>query len=135
VRLLDAYLNISGHNCYALKEVPCEVPVNIPSSRFLRPFSNKLRLLEPLRMRRILADLTYAAKHGLIYHLWWHPHNFGDNTEANLTVLKTILDRYLSLKEAYGMESLNMGELSRSVVERHGSPHNAWSSRPEPAFN
>ncbi|MEP6888986.1 MAG: polysaccharide deacetylase family protein [Nitrospirales bacterium] len=125
VRLLDAYMNISGHNCYSLEEVPCEVPVNIPSSRFLRPFSKRLRLLEPLRMRRILADLTYAAKHGLIYHLWWHPHNFGDNTEDNLAFLKTILDHYLSLKQTYAMESLNMGELSQSVVDRNGSRYDS----------
>ena len=24
-----------------------------------------------------MSDLTYAARQGLAYHLWWHPHNFG----------------------------------------------------------
>lgn len=115
VRLLDAYVNISGHNCYSLDSASNELPLNIPSSRFLRPFSKKLRFLEPLRMRRILRDLEHAAKNGLIYHLWWHPHNFGANTDENLSFLKTIFDYYKTLKTTYGMESLNMGDLSRAV--------------------
>lgn len=135
VRLLDAYVNISGHNCYSLREISSDIPVNVPSSRFLRPFSNRLRFFEPLRLRRILVDLTHAAKHGLIYHLWWHPHNFGDNTEENLTFLRTILDHYFDLKEKYGMKSLNMLELSDDVGEDNGSALDAWSSQPQPALN
>ena len=116
VRLLDAYINISGHNCYSLDGVSCKLPVNIPSSRFLRPFSKRLRLLEPLRMSRILSDLTYAAKHGLIYHLWWHPHNFAHNTNENLSCLKKILDHYVRMNEMYGMQSLNMGEMAQQIL-------------------
>ena len=51
-------------------------------------------MLEPLRMRRILSDLTHAAKKGLVYHLWWHPHNFGDHMDENLVFLKKILDHH-----------------------------------------
>lgn len=120
LRLLDAYINISGHNCYLLDSVVRELPVDIPSSRFLRPYSGKLRVLEPLRLRRILSGLTYAASKGMSYHLWWHPHNFGVDPENNILFLRKILDHFLSLREAYGMESLNMGELFHRLT---GSLH------------
>ncbi len=112
LRLLDAYLKISGHNCYLISERDFELPLNIPSSRFLRPYSKKYRVFEPLRLRRILSGLTYAARKGLIYHLWWHPHNFGVNNVENISFLKKILDHYMQLKTRYEMQSLNMGEIA-----------------------
>jgi len=116
IRLLDAYLPISGHNCYSAKVLGCSLPLNIPSSRFLRPFSKKLKVFEPLRLRRIRSDLRYAAKNRLIYHLWWHPHNFGKNTNENLMVLKDILEYFSLMRDKYGMESLNMRELSQKHI-------------------
>ena len=112
LRLLDAYINYSGHNCYSLQDVARSFPFNIPSSRFLRPYSKRLKLLEPLRLRRILSGMTYAAKRGLIYHLWWHPHNFGISTNKNLVFLEMILKHYLKLRQDYGMRSLSMGDLA-----------------------
>src|SRR5918911_2960418 len=91
LRLLDSYLNISGHNCYPGDLIKQERPFNIPASRFLRPYSKILRALEPLRLRRILSDMTHAAKDGLVYHLWWHPHNFGVDLDENISFLKKIL--------------------------------------------
>src|SRR6185437_13704517 len=97
-----------------------DLPLNIPSSRFLRPFSRKLKIFEPLRIRRIRSDLHYAAKNRLIYHLWWHPHNFGEDTNENLAVLKTILECFSHMRDKYGMESLNMRELSQQHMSRCG---------------
>ena len=54
--------------------------------------------------------MRYAAKHGLVYHLWWHPHNLGARTEENLIQLEEIFQYYNELKETYGMQCLNMGE-------------------------
>ena len=124
VRLLDAYLPIAGRNSYGLDNLGSELPFNIPSSRFFRPFSSKLRILEPLRISRIRSELRYAAKNGLIYHLWWHPHNFGDYTDENFRVLKTILNCFRSMKEDYGMESLTMSELAQrqmALNEKNGT--------------
>lgn len=115
LRFLDAYVNYSGHNCYSLNQVSRSFPFNIPSSRFLRPYSQKFKILEPLRLQRILSDLTYAAQNGLIYHLWWHPHNFGINREENFSFLEKILEHYLKLKRDYGMESLSMGALAHQL--------------------
>lgn len=115
LRFLDSYFNISGHNAYPVDNIGSAPPFNIKASRFLRPYRKCLSFLEPLRLRRILSDLTYAAKHGLVYHLWWHPHNFGINLEENMSLLSKVLDHYLKLQKAYGMESLNMGELSQAT--------------------
>jgi len=116
LKFLDSYFNIFGHNAYSLDAVKRDFPFNIPASRFLRPYSKKLKILERLKLRRILSDLTYTAEKGLIYHLWWHPHNFGINTKENISSLKKILDHYSHLQKKYGMESLNMGELSQSLL-------------------
>lgn len=117
LRFIDAYVNISGYNCYPVEKTASSLPFNIPSSRFLRPYSKIMRFLEPLKLRRITKELTYAAKSGLIYHLWWHPHNFGLNIEHNLIFIEKILKHYSCLKSVYGMQSLNMKEMSRKIMD------------------
>lgn len=87
-KLLDAYINFSGHNTTALDEIKSYAPYNIPSSRFLRPYSPALKIFEGLRMRRIKKSMTYAAQSGEVFHLWWHPHNFGIRQEDNLSFLE-----------------------------------------------
>jgi hypothetical protein len=109
--LIDAYVNTSGHNSYPLNKLPREVPVNIPSSRYLRPYLKHFRFLNALHLRRVKSELTYAAKEGLIYHLWWHPIDFGINTEENLAILRKILDHYVTLRRRYNMKSLNMSQI------------------------
>jgi peptidoglycan/xylan/chitin deacetylase (PgdA/CDA1 family) len=115
VRLLDAYVRLAGRNCHSLQGSGHEYPINIPPSRFLRPYSPRLESFERLRLRRILSDLSYAARNGLLYHLWWHPHNFGVNLKNNLTFLSQILRRYSELRETFGMESLSMREVAVRV--------------------
>lgn len=117
-RLLDSYLNLTGHNAYALEQITAGPPFNIPASRFLRPYSMAGRFLEPLKTRRITDSLTVAAQRGLIYHLWWHPHNFGRHPQENLRTLETLLGHYARLHDRYGMESRNMRELA-ALLEQH----------------
>lgn len=116
LRLADAYAGITPHHCRSLEEIGSARPFNIPASRFLRPYSPAMAMLEPLRLRRILSGLDYAAEQGLVYHLWWHPHNFGVHTAENLAFLERILQRFAELREARGMESLNLGEISRRLT-------------------
>jgi peptidoglycan/xylan/chitin deacetylase (PgdA/CDA1 family) len=111
-RLLDAYLSLSGHNCYALSDIAQNFPFNIPASRFLRPWSAQLSVLEEIRLKRILSGMTHAARHGLLFHLWWHPHNFGVNLPENMTVLRRITDHYRSLHLAYGFKSQTMADVA-----------------------
>lgn len=113
LRFIDSYINLSGQNCYSWSELRSTYPINIPSSRFLRPYSTKLKYLDSLRLKRITSGLKYAASHNSVYHLWWHPHNFGVNLAQNLRFLEKILQAYQQLKAQNKMQSLNMGEIAQ----------------------
>ena len=113
LKLLDSYINISGHHTVAIDKLKQKDGVlNIPSSRFLRPFSEKISFLDFLKLRRIKKSMTYAAQKGEIFHLWWHPHNFGKDTHQNILFLEQILCHYKFLSRQYGMESLHMQEIA-----------------------
>lgn len=115
-RTLDCYVNISGHNCYKLTDLKSQLPYNIPSSRFLRPYMDKGGpLVEHFKLKRIKESMTYAAKNNLLYHLWWHPHNFGKNTERNMDSLKSVLDNYKKLNLQYGFRSVNMKDCATMI--------------------
>ena len=120
VRLMDAYMNLSGHNCYSDEYLKRKYPINIPSSRFLRPYTKRLKALEMLRLKRIKTGMTYAAKNNYTYHLWWHPHNFGINQDENFAFLEKILLHYQHLNKKYSFTSLNMSELSKRLYESAG---------------
>ncbi|MEO8763519.1 MAG: polysaccharide deacetylase family protein [Ginsengibacter sp.] len=116
IRLIDAYINISGHNCYAIDSLKSKYTINIPSSRFLRPYTIKLKALEKLRLNRIKSGMTYAAKNNRTYHLWWHPHNFGINQDENFAFLEKILLHYKILNREYGFQSRTMSELAKQIL-------------------
>lgn len=120
LRLLDAYLNLTGHHTFSLTDVGTRLPLNLPASRFLRPYSKRLRALEGLRLQRILEGMKHAARNGRVFHLWWHPHNFGVCLPENLRVLERILEHHQGLEERYGMQSRNMGELCAQVEAARG---------------
>jgi peptidoglycan/xylan/chitin deacetylase (PgdA/CDA1 family) len=114
-RLIDAYVGLAGP-LGSLPRVDSHGLVDIPSSRLLRPVSARLRALEPLRLRRIKSAMTHAARTGRVFHLWWHPHNFGGDLAANRPVLDSILEHYRHLRDAYGMRSLNMGAIAGELL-------------------
>jgi Polysaccharide deacetylase len=111
-RILDSYLGSSRQHSYSLSDVEQEPLLNLPASRFLRPWVPYIPRLQDLQEKRILAELTYAAERGLVYHLWWHPHNFGTHLEQNLALLRKILDHFQIMRERYGMQGRSMAELS-----------------------
>jgi hypothetical protein len=76
-----------------------------------------LSWLEPLRLRRIKKAMTYAAKRGEVFHLWWHPHNFGINQEENFKNLTEILEHFKTLQRKYSMRSASMKEISSLTSE------------------
>lgn len=109
MRLMDTYIPISGYNTHVIKKEP-GLPVNVPASRFLKPYDVRFALLEKLKLRRILNEMTVAAKRKELYHLWWHPHNFGINIEKNMRNLGIILEHYQFLKNKYGFTNYTMQE-------------------------
>lgn len=109
LRLLDTWFNLSGHNCH---EMVTERPLNIPSSRFLRPWSKRFQTLDGLRLRRITRAMDKAARTGTVFHLWWHPHNFGEQLDRNMDFLNKILSHYGKLNASHNMRSMTMCEVA-----------------------
>ncbi|MFD1162237.1 polysaccharide deacetylase family protein [Hwangdonia seohaensis] len=118
LRLMDGYINISGFNTYPINNLkPDELGlINLPSSRFLRPYIPSLSFLEFLKRRRIKKAMKYAAVNNELFHLWWHPHNFGDNMDENFKNLEEIFKAYKTLKERYQFESVTMTELTNEII-------------------
>lgn len=111
-RLLDAYINVGGMTSIPYDKLERkEGMLNVCASRMLRPYNPRLSFLEGLRLRRIKKEMIYAAKNGEMYHLWWHPHNFGANMEENLAFLEELLKCYKGCQQIYGMQSLTMNEM------------------------
>lgn len=115
LRLLDQYLPLTGSNTYTKEDVKKSMPRNVAASMFLRPYMPLLRLFEPLRKLRIQNAMTHAAKKGELFHLWWHPHNFGKHTEENLATLESILKHYSVLRKKHAMQSMTMEECSEKL--------------------
>lgn len=115
-RLLDTYINLSGYNTYSLSNVKnYSGIVSISSSKFFRPYSKALAFLESLRISRIKKGMSHAAKNNEVYHIWWHPHNFGDNTEANFKNLEQLFKHYNSLNQQYNFSNETMGGLAEII--------------------
>lgn len=106
----DAYLPLSRQS-YAINDVQPESVVCQKASRFLRP-QHSLELLNKARLSRVKSEIVQAAKNGEVYHLWWHPHNFGLYTENALKALGEIITVFTHCRQTYGMESLTMKGLS-----------------------
>lgn len=116
-RLADSYFNISGNNIYDYNTIKKTIPVNIPSSAFLRPFNRKISFLDGLRLKRIKKGMSLAAKNNKVFHLWWHPHNFGVNQKENFLFLNKILEHYSFLNNKYGFKSMTMKSLADDLLK------------------
>ena len=112
VRLLDAYAPITGSHVGRPCANGARRPLDVAATRYLRPYTPRLRHLEPLRLQRLRREMERAARDGLVCHLWWHPHDFGRHLAENLVVLAHLLTSFRELRERHGMESLTMAEVS-----------------------
>lgn len=110
LRFLDTYFNLSGYNTYC-NDYQRDGIHDVPGSRFLRPYSNSLSFLEYFKIRRIKRSMEYAAKNNEIYHLWWHPHNFGINMNENIANLELICKHYKYLNNKYNFISTFISEI------------------------
>ncbi|RJG01286.1 polysaccharide deacetylase family protein [Noviherbaspirillum sedimenti] len=122
VRLADSCVPLSGKRVEHI-ERRGEL-MNLPASLFLYPWSERHRALAPMRLLRLKQSMSAAARTGGIFHLWWHPHNFGVNTDQNLALLESLLQHYCTLAQKYGMQSSCMGDFpeSDSLVEKYQNP-------------
>ncbi len=108
LRLLDSYLDLSGKHP-ARRSIEAGM-VNLPSSRFLRPYSRRLAAFDRLKTRRILTAMREAAANGRFFHLWFHPHNVGRDQDENVALLEAIAAEVARLRDQYGWPSLTMAE-------------------------
>lgn len=117
MRLVDSYLPIGNITAYDYDEIKEKNMFNVKASRFLRPYSSTLAIFDVLKLKRIKDEMTYAAKNNKVYHLWWHPHNFGVNQKQNLKMIKEILKHYKRLNRKYSFQSFTMSELSELLIK------------------
>ncbi len=114
-RTADAYLPFEKKSyptdSLILDKVFCQ-----QASRFLRP-QHSIALLNDARLNRIKREMIQAAKSREVYHLWWHPHNFGVDQAGALKTLLAIVEIFKYCNETYGMESLTMKELRDNLYK------------------
>lgn len=112
LRLADAYVPIRRSTTFTIEDCGSEAPANVAASRYLRPWTAGSSKLDFLLVRRICRELTEAAERGRVYHLWWHPHNFGADPRENIARMRRILDHFSKLRQSRGLRSLSMNEVA-----------------------
>lgn len=113
-KLADSYINIAGPHTYR-PQIKNGV-VDIPASSFLRPYHKRLAFLDPMKIIRIKNSMTHAAKNKRVFHLWWHPHNFGRDMKKNLELLEKILQHYAYLHHTFRYQSATMYEVAQKTI-------------------
>src|SRR5262249_35598686 len=87
---------------------------NIPGSTIYFPMHGIRRLVPmQVRIRRVLKGLSQAAKRKRIFHLWFHPTNLADQTDAMIAGLHEMLSRAVDLRHRGVLEILTMGEIAQ----------------------
>lgn len=114
----DNYIPLVSSKTYPYSDIITDKGLfNIKSSRFFKPFTPAYRLFDWLRILRFKRELRRAARRGEVYHIYWHPHNFANNTERNLKDLENFLKCYEKMRKKYGMFSYNMNEAAKAAAQ------------------
>lgn len=114
LNLLDSYVTVGSH--HLADAADHGGIVDVPASRYLRPWSGARARLEPQRLRRIRTAMTAAARRGRIFHLWWHPHDFGARPDENLAVLASVLEHFAALRAEHGMQPATMRDVAEACL-------------------
>jgi hypothetical protein len=124
-RLIDTFNLFSYSKCIHLNffENQKMFPYFLPSSRFLRSWMPKNKILNYVKLLRIKFEMTYAAKYKKYYHIWWHPENFGNHPIECFNELKMIIQHYLKLQNKYGFKSVTMSEFGEII--KANNAHNS----------
>lgn len=111
----DAYIKMQPIKPVYLKDIVTntDMPLMLPSTRLYRAWKPKYKIQNYFKLKRILDEMTVAAKTQAYYHLWWHPHNFGWQPHDCLRELEQILEHAKKLERKYGFKSMNMHEITQ----------------------
>jgi peptidoglycan/xylan/chitin deacetylase (PgdA/CDA1 family) len=122
-RIADTYIDISGNRIVHWNDIlePSGL-CNVRASRFLWPYRPGLKGLEEKRLKRTIDQVKLAALEDAVFHIWFHPHNFGIHLEQNLKILEAILQAFAFARERYGMRSLSMDSVADMVREEFRLP-------------
>jgi peptidoglycan/xylan/chitin deacetylase (PgdA/CDA1 family) len=89
---------------------------NVPGSMIYFPMHGFRKWIPMfLRVKRATKGLNAAARKKEVFHLWFHPTNLGDHTEAMFRGLRSILEHAANLRDRGNLDVLPM----RALV-----PHN-----------
>ncbi len=113
----DAYVSFQPIKPIYLKDITSEkgLPLHLPSTRLYRPWKPSYTVQNRFKISRILNEMTEAAKRNAYYHLWWHPHNFGNHPAQCMQELEQIIGHFVSLRKKYDFRSLTMNEITNLV--------------------
>jgi peptidoglycan/xylan/chitin deacetylase (PgdA/CDA1 family) len=85
---------------------------NIPGSMIYFPMHGLRRYIPlSLRVKRAIKGLEAAARQRRVFHLWFHPTNLAQQTEAMFAGLRTILEYARSLRAQEVLANLPMGSI------------------------
>jgi peptidoglycan/xylan/chitin deacetylase (PgdA/CDA1 family) len=113
----DAYVKFQPIKMVYLEDIDTNTrPLQLPATRLYRPWKPGQSVQNKLKMRRILREMTEVARKAAYYHLWWHPHNFGNHPQECLRELEIILQHFKKLQISYGLRSLTMQETTDELI-------------------
>lgn len=118
-RFVDSYIPLSGSLRQRVMLDAKSGMVDVPASIFFRPYNPKLKFLEGLKLRRLKWSMTQTAKKGQVFHLWWHPHNFGKYSTENLMQVEDLLLHFSCLNKKYNFMSVTMDEAKNCFFEEN----------------
>lgn len=118
-RLVDCYLPFSGSLRQEVKKDAASEMIDVPASIFFRPYSPKLSFFDGLKLWRLKWSMTRTAKKGGVFHLWWHPHNFGKYTDENLKQVEILLKHYELLNKKYNFQSNTMEQVANDFLAKN----------------
>lgn len=115
-RLIDTFNFFNYNKCVELSDFLKQniKPFKLPSSRFFRSWVPN-KIVNYLKLKRILLEMSYAAKYKKYYHIWWHPENFGTYPNQCLQELELILKHYSFLNKKYNFKSESMSSFSKLI--------------------
>ena len=95
---------------------------NIPGSMVYFPMHGLRRYIPvALRVKRATKGLDYASRQHRIFHLWFHPTNLADHSEAMFDGLRRILEHAASLRARGEIEFLPMSCFSEVAPANNGN--------------
>jgi len=117
-RFADYFVPMFSQHCQDIHEIKTDHGLyQIRASRWLRPYSKKWENLDFLKIHRIKSQMSYAAKRGKVFHLWFHPHDIGSDIDKNFHYLEIIMLHFQKLQKKYGMKSLNFSDIKTYIDE------------------